>query len=105
MNKISSGPSKVSKGASFSKDTPKFHSKLVREIENMLKHLNIDYNESVIIQMSLEEKVNMKLKLKDIILAKTLKVSKKKQKNKNASLTDSNVLEDPLELQKLLFQR
>lgn len=33
----------------ISKDIPMAHSKLVKEIENMLKNLMIDYNESNII--------------------------------------------------------
>lgn len=33
-------------------DDPRFHSNLVKEIEALMKNLMIDYNESIIIQMS-----------------------------------------------------
>ena len=40
---------------SISKDNPETHSRLVKEIEKMLKTLMIDYNESIIIQMNPRE--------------------------------------------------
>lgn len=35
------------------------HSKIVRHLENDLKHLMVDYNLSKIIQMSLNEKIEL----------------------------------------------
>lgn len=52
-------------------DNPRAHSILVREIEELLKHLMIDYNDSIIIQMSFQEKTDIKMRLLEIIRAKS----------------------------------
>ena len=54
---------------SISKDNPEIHSRLVKEIEKMLKTLMIDYNESIIIQMNLQDKINIRMKLLQIAKA------------------------------------
>lgn len=38
------------------KDSSQNHSKILREIETLLNDLNVDFNEGIIIQLSLDEK-------------------------------------------------
>ena len=45
------------------KDTQFNHSKLLRQIELLLKELMLDFNEGIIIKMNLEEKINLRDKI------------------------------------------
>ena len=45
------------------KDSQFNHSKLIRQIENLLQKLNIDFNEGIIIQMDLQEKLRLKQRI------------------------------------------
>lgn len=83
-------------------DNPRVHSNLVKEIEELLKNLMIDYNESIIIQMSFQEKIDIRLKLQGIKKARDIA---KDKHEKYECLSDSNLHLNPRELEKLMQKR
>ena len=82
------------------KDTQFNHSKLLRQIEVLLKDLEMDFNEGVIIKMNLEEKISLRDKIELVIKNQTEMRNQAQSSNKAISSLKHNLSETNVSLGK-----